>query len=76
MENYTNLLKRQYDQHQATFTDRGITFQRFITTVFSKSGFKCRFFVVQYTHRDIDGKESDVVLHPHGKAKHSKKDHF
>lgn len=62
-ENYTHLLKRQYGKHQTTFTERGIPFQRIISTVCSKSGSKCRFAVVQYIHRD--GKEGDVVLHPH-----------
>lgn len=69
-ENYTHLLKRQYGKHQATFTERGITFQRIISTVCSKSGSKCRFAVDQYIHRDR--KEGDVVLHPHGNTKHSK----
>jgi hypothetical protein len=63
-DNYTHLLKRQYGKHQATFTERGITFQRIISTVVSKSGSKCRFAVVQYIHRD--GTEDDVLLHPHG----------
>lgn len=72
--NYSHLLKRQYGKHQATFTERGITFQRIISTVCSKSGSKCRFVVVQYIHRD--GKEGDVVLHPHGNTKHSKKRPF
>lgn len=73
-ENYTHLLKRQYGKHQATFTKMGITFQQIISTVCSKSGSWCRFAVVQYIHRG--GKEGDVVVHPHGNAKHSTKRPF
>jgi hypothetical protein len=46
--------------HQATYSERGITFQRIISTVFSKSGNRCRSAALQYIHRD--GSEDDVVM--------------
>ena len=73
-DNYTHLLKRQYGKHQATYSERGITFQRIISTVFSKSGIRCRSAALQYIHRD--GSENDVVMLSHGNTKNRTKRPF
>jgi hypothetical protein len=70
-DNYTHLLKRQYGKHQATYSERGVTFQRIISTVFSKSGHRCRNAVLQYIHRD--GSEDDVVMLSHSNTKNTTK---
>jgi hypothetical protein len=73
-DNYTHLLKRQYGKHQATYSERGVTFQRIISTVFSKSGHRCRNAVLQYIHRD--GSEDDVVMLSHSNTKKTTKRQF
>jgi hypothetical protein len=57
---YTHFLKRQYGTHQATYNERGVSFQRIISTAISKNNNKCRYAVVQYLHRD--SVEEDIVI--------------
>ena len=72
--NYTHLLKRQYGKHQATSSIRGKTFQRIISTVFSRSGHRCRYAVLQYIQRD--GNEDDIVMLSHANTKKKTKRPF
>lgn len=62
--NFTHFVRRQYGTHQATLSEKGITFQRIISTVTSKNGERSRFAVVQYILKG--GSEEDVVVKPHG----------
>ena len=45
--NFTHFVRRQYGTHQATLSEKRITFQRIISTVTSKNGERSRFAVVQ-----------------------------
>ena len=69
-ETYTNFIKRQYGTHQATLTEKGIKFQRIISSMFNRDGHRSRYCVVQYIYR---GSEEDIVVKPHGNARHSKR---
>ncbi|CAC5383421.1 unnamed protein product [Mytilus coruscus] len=71
---YTHLMKRQYGTHQATLVEKAITFQRIISSVVSKDGKRSRYCVLQFIHRD--GSKDDVVVEPHGNARHSKRPFF
>ncbi|CAG2227272.1 unnamed protein product [Mytilus edulis] len=66
---YTHYLRRQYGTHQATYNERGVSFQRIISTATSKYNIKSRYAVVQYIHRDSE--EGDIVMKAHGNAKDS-----
>ncbi|CAC5363287.1 unnamed protein product [Mytilus coruscus] len=66
---YTHYLRRQYGTHQATYNERGVSFQRIISTATSKYNIKSRYVVVQYIHRDSE--EGDIVMKAHGNAKDS-----
>ncbi|CAC5411843.1 unnamed protein product [Mytilus coruscus] len=66
---YTHYLMRQYGTHQATYNERGVSFQRIISTATSKYNIKSRYAVVQYIHRDSE--EGDIVMKAHGNAKDS-----
>ena len=68
---FTHSIKRQYGTHQASYAEKGVTFQRIISSVVSVNGQACRYGVVQYIHRD--GCEDDVVMNPHGNAKNLKR---
>lgn len=70
-ETYTHFIKRQYGKHQATLTEKGITYQRIISSIFNRDGHRSRYCVEQYIHRD--GSEEDIVVKPHGNARHSKR---
>ena len=73
-DDYTHLLKRQYGKHHATFVEKGVHFQRIISTVQNKKGQRCRYAVVQYILRD--GFETDIVVHPHGNTRKTKRPFF
>ncbi|KAK3087353.1 hypothetical protein FSP39_004988 [Pinctada imbricata] len=50
---------------------KGVHFQRIISTVHNKKGQRCRYAVVQYIIRD--GIETDIVINPHGNSKGAKR---
>ncbi|CAC5423831.1 unnamed protein product [Mytilus coruscus] len=66
---YTHYLRRQYGTQQATYNERGVSFQRIISTATSKYNIKSRYAVDQYIHRDSE--EGDIVMKAHGNAKDS-----
>ena len=70
-ENYSHILKRQYGIHKATKAISKKIFQRIISSAVNKSGHRCRYAVVQYILRD--GREEDIIVSPHGNARHSKR---
>ncbi|CAC5415327.1 unnamed protein product [Mytilus coruscus] len=61
---YTHYLRRQYGTHQATYNERGVSFQRKISTATSKYNIKSRYAVVQYIHRDNNIKEETRETKP------------
>ncbi|CAC5398311.1 unnamed protein product [Mytilus coruscus] len=66
---YTHYLRRQYGTQQATYNERGVSFQRIISTATSKYNIKSRYAVDQFIHRDSE--EGDIVMKAHGNAKDS-----
>ncbi|CAC5404556.1 unnamed protein product [Mytilus coruscus] len=66
---YTHYLRRQYGTQQATYNERGVSFQRIISTATSKYNIKSRYAVDQYIHRDSEA--GDIVMKEHGNAKDS-----
>ena len=72
--NFTHFVRRQYGTHQATLSEKGITFQRIISTVTSKNGERSRFAMVQYILKG--GSEEDVVVKPHGNSKFCKRPYY
>jgi hypothetical protein len=57
--------RRRFEKH--------VTFQRTISTVYSKTH-QCRYGVVQYIHRD--NIEEDIVMNPHRNAKKLKRAYY